>query len=122
MISIEGMEFYAPIGHYQEEQIIGTHLEVDIWFECDTTAAGISDKLEDTIDYSQIYRLVKRVMSEKCNLIEHVCHKIGVAVTTAFEGITAIEVKVSKLNPAMGGKINRVSVQNRWGVDDDKRL
>lgn len=114
LISIEGMEFYSPIGHFKEEQIIGTHFEVDLYFEADTTAAESSDKLEDTIDYSAVYRMVKRIMEEKCNLLEHVSHKIINALTTEFEDILSAEVKVSKLNPAMGGKMDRVCVHLAW--------
>ncbi len=117
LISIEGMEFYAPIGHFKEEQIIGTHFEVDLYFEADTTAAETSDKLEDTIDYSAVYRMIKQIMEEKCNLLEHVSNKIISALITEFDGITSAAVKVSKLNPAMGGKMERVSVQKFWPVE-----
>ncbi|PID94786.1 MAG: dihydroneopterin aldolase [Bacteroidetes bacterium] len=115
-ITIEGMEFYAPIGHFEEEQIIGTYFEVDLSFEVHTDNAEISDNLNDTVDYSRVYRIIKSIMTEKCNLLEHVCHKILTTITKEFNEIQSAKVKVSKLNPAMGGKINRVSVEKLFHI------
>ncbi len=116
IITIEGMEFYAPIGHFKEEQIIGTHFEVDLSFTTATENAEVSDNLEDTVDYSKVYGIVKNVMKEQCNLLEHVCYKILTAMTREFNEIQSAKVKVSKLNPAMGGKINRVSVEKLFHI------
>jgi 7,8-dihydroneopterin aldolase/epimerase/oxygenase len=117
MISVEGMEFFAYHGCFTEEQVIGTRFIVDFYFETDTNNAETSDDLKQTVNYLTIYQLVKKEMEIKAHLLEHVAHRILKSVTGAFPAITAAEVKISKLNPPLGGKIDKVCVTlstNDW--------
>ena len=109
-IEIEGMEFFAYHGHYKTEQIVGNRFLVDISVETDTNAAAKSDDLENAVDYQKIYKLVKKEMSEKSHLLEHIAQRIINVVTDHFKQISNIRVKVSKMNPPMGGVIKKVSV------------
>jgi dihydroneopterin aldolase len=45
------------------------------------------------------------------NLLEHIATRILDALYNNLTGIKKAMVKVSKLNPVMGGKIGRVSVE-----------
>lgn len=110
MIAIEGMEFFSYHGHFEEESIIGTHFLVDLYLETDTSKAELSDNLEDTINYLSVYQVVKREMSKSSSLIEHVARRIINAVKDEFKGIIVAEIKLKKLNPPLGGKINSVSI------------
>ncbi len=116
IISLEGMEFFSYHGCFTEEQIIGTRFIVDLNFETDTSPAEISDDLKQTINYQTVYRLVKKEMDIKAHLLEHVARRILKAVTNAFPEIKSANVKVSKLNPPLGGKIDKVSVTINSGV------
>jgi dihydroneopterin aldolase len=49
-------------------------------------------------------------MEQKSHLLEHIAGRILEAVFSEMEGITKATVKVSKMNPPMGGKIQSVSV------------
>ena len=109
-IELKGMEFHAYIGHYEEEKIIGTKFLVDLIIETDCSAAGKSDNLEDALDYQIVYKLVKAEMAVVCNLVENVANRILYKLFEAFENISWAEIKVSKLNPTLGGKIGAVSV------------
>jgi 7,8-dihydroneopterin aldolase/epimerase/oxygenase len=109
-IQLENMEFYAYHGCFKEEQIIGTRFIVDIEIETDTTKAEVTDHLTDTLNYQEIYQAVKKEMDEKSHLLEHVARRIINAVTSGFPGINHIRVKVSKLNPPVGGKMHQVSM------------
>jgi len=110
MITVEGMEFFAYHGCFAEEQVIGTRFIVDFYLETDTNPAEQSDDLKQTINYQTVYQLVKKEMEIKAHLLEHVAHRILKSVTSAFPAITAAEVKISKLNPPLGGKVERVCV------------
>ncbi|BDX37339.1 7,8-dihydroneopterin aldolase [Tenuifilaceae bacterium CYCD] len=110
IIKIENMEFYAYHGCFQEEQVVGNQFLVNILVEVDTQLAQQSDKLHDTVNYQVIYNLVKEEMKVKSKLLEHVSERIVTSVHLNFPEIKRIEVKVSKMNPPMGGKIERVSV------------
>jgi dihydroneopterin aldolase len=111
LIRIEGMEFYAFHGHYKEEQIVGSHFMVDITLETETDKAGMSDDLNDTLNYQKAYLIVKKEMEITSNLLEHIATRILEALYKNLKGIKRGTVKVSKLNPVMGGKIGRVSVE-----------
>jgi dihydroneopterin aldolase len=111
LIRIEDMEFYAFHGHYREEQIVGNHFLVDVALETDTGKAGKSDDLSDTLNYQTAYLIVKREMEKTSNLLEHIATRILDALYSEMNGIIRATVKVSKMNPVMGGRIGRVSIE-----------
>ncbi|MDD2528244.1 MAG: dihydroneopterin aldolase [Lentimicrobiaceae bacterium] len=110
MISIEGMEFFSYHGHFKEEQVIGTRFIVDLFIQVDTRSAEKSDKLNDTVNYFSVYETVKAEMAQQSHLLEHVANRILLAVHEQYPEVTDAEVKISKLNPPLGGKIDRVCV------------
>ena len=109
-ISIEGIRFFAYHGCQPEEQTIGNHFVVDIHFFAQTTKAEKSDDLNDTIDYSVVYDLVKEEMKISSKLLEHVGRRIMNALRNKFQKITKISVRISKLSPPINGEIKSVSV------------
>ena len=111
IIRIEDMEFYAFHGHYREEQIVGSHFMVDVEIETDTDRAGESDELADTLNYQTAYTTVRREMELTSNLLEHIATRILNALYEELNGIRKVTVRVSKMNPVMGGRIGRVSVE-----------
>lgn len=111
VIRIEDMEFYAYHGHYHEEQIVGSHFLVDVIIDTDTSRAGVSDQLHDTLNYQTAYGIVKREMEKTSNLLEHIATRILESLLAELTGINSATVRVSKLNPVMGGRIGRVSVE-----------
>ncbi len=104
------MEFFAYHGCFAEEQVIGTNFIVDFYFETTTTEAETSDDLRKTVNYQTVYQLVKKEMEIKSHLLEHVGRRILDSVMAAFPEVISAEVKISKLNPPLGGKVDRVSV------------
>ncbi len=111
LIRIEGMEFYAFHGHYREEQIVGNHFVVDVALETDTDRAGASDDLKDTLNYQKAYLIIKKEMETTSRLLEHIATRILNSLYKELKDVRKATVKVSKLNPVMGGKIDRVSVE-----------
>lgn len=107
LIQIEGMEFYSFHGHYVEEQIVGNKFLVDLTIDTDMEIPKESDNLKDAVNYQKVYEIVKQQMGEKSHLLEHIAGRILDAITSEFRGIRKVIVKVSKMNPAMGGKLNR---------------
>ena len=110
-IKIENMEFYAFHGHYREEQIVGSKFLVDLTIDADLSRPSDSDKLKDAINYQLAYRLVKEEMEKKSKLLENTAKRILDIIYDNFEGIREVTVKISKMNPPMGGgRIEKVSV------------
>ena len=117
-ISIEGMEFHAYHGCFEEEQVIGNTFMVDVHMDTDTASAELSDRLEDTVNYADVYQLVKEQMEVNSKLLEHVGRRIMDAILAKYPEIDIIEVKISKLNPPVGGKVHAVSV-TMDNIEDD---
>ena len=105
------MRFYAHHGCFQQERAIGTHFTVDIVFNTDTSRAEQSDNIADTVSYLDVYQVVKREMQQPSNLLEHVARRVGEALLKEFPAVTDIKVKVSKMNPPLGGQMHSVSVE-----------
>ena len=110
LIQIENMEFYSFHGHFKEERIVGNKFLVDLTIETDMTAPALSDNLKDAVNYQRAYEIVKSQMERKSYLLEHIAGRILDAIYSEMEGIIKITIKVSKLNPPMGGKIGSVTV------------
>ena len=111
LIHIEEMEFYAYHGHYREEQIVGNKFLVDLQLETDMTAPAASDNIKDALNYQTAYRIVKEEMAVKSHLLEHIANRILDNLFTQFgEQLIHAKIKVSKMNPPMGGKMRSVSV------------
>lgn len=114
-IRIEDMRFYAFHGCFEEERAIGTRFRVDVSLQTDTTKAQQTDNIADTVNYLSVYQVVKREMMVSSHLLEHVADRIGEAVLTEFPTVEHILVKVSKLNPPLGGQMSCVSVEIQKG-------
>ncbi len=110
IIQLEGMEFYAYHGHYKEEQLVGNKFIVDLDIEANCSAAAETDNLKDAVNYQVAYNLVKKEMTQKSNLLEHIAKRIVDSLYANLSGIHKITIKISKLNPSMGGQVERVSV------------
>jgi dihydroneopterin aldolase len=110
LIEIEGMEFYAYHGHYPVEKKVGNRFLVNLKIKADCEKAGKTDKLEDALDYQKAYQLVKVEMAITSDLLEHVATRILDRLYLELPDIQHALVKVSKMNPPMGGQIEKVSV------------
>lgn len=110
VIEIEGMKFYAYHGHFQSEQVVGNWFEVYARIETDCTQAGQSDQLDDALNYQAAYECIHKEMKTKSALLERVATRILDALYSEFPAIKKARIKLSKMNPPMGGEIERVSV------------
>lgn len=110
LIEIEGMEFYAFHGHFEVEKVAGNRFLVNLKIDADCSKAAQSDRLEDTLNYQIAYLIVKEEMSIPSDLLEHVCQRIINRIKSEFPEAQKVTVKVSKMNPPMGGQIEKVSV------------
>jgi 7,8-dihydroneopterin aldolase/epimerase/oxygenase len=110
LIEIEGMKFYAFHGHFESEQKVGNEFKVDLKIETDCNRAAVSDNLIDALNYQMAYEVVKTEMLVPSHLLENVAKRILDSLYSNFESISKAEVKISKMNPPMGGQIEKVSV------------
>ncbi len=111
VISIEGMEFFAYHGCFKEEQVIGTKFRCDLFLEVDTTKAEQTDILNDTVNYQEVYRVLKSEMDTKSKLLEHVGRRIIERIKESFPQVQHTRLIIRKLNPPLGGKMDFVGIE-----------
>jgi dihydroneopterin aldolase len=109
-INVEGISVYAFHGCLNEEAKIGGNYIVDVSMNIDFTEAASSDDLTKTIDYIDVYHIVKEEMAIRSKLIEHVGKRILDRLNKKFPQLIHCKVKVTKINPPMNGNVEKVSV------------
>lgn len=101
---------YAHHGCLKEETAIGSEYRVDILVNADLSKASISDRLSDTVDYVHINHIVKEEMKIPSKLLEHVGKRIIKRIFDEIQKVQKAKVWVSKLNPPIGGDVEKVTV------------
>ncbi len=109
-ILMEEIEFYAYHGVYDEEQKIGGKYLVDIELDFNFEKPSTSDDLADTINYSEVYEILKKEMSKPSRLIEHVAGRILNTLFQEFEILDYARIKLSKVKPPIEGQVKSVAV------------
>ena len=104
-ILLKGMTFYGFHGNSAAEQELGQRILVDVEIHRDLRAAGLSDDLGDTLNYSRIYRMVKEIVEGRSRkLLENVAEAIAGGVLEQFDA-DAVMVSVKKPGVPMKGSI-----------------
>ena len=105
-IFLEGMRFYAYHGVNSEERALGQHFLVEVVLTVYVRRAGQSDDLADTVSYSAVYKLVRRIVEgEPRNLIETVAEEIAAEILTGFPPVARVTVTVRKPEVPMKGSL-----------------
>ena len=110
VIKVEGIQLYAYHGCMKEETKTGRLYRVDVILETDLREAAQTDDLSKTIDYVEVYNIVKHEMGISSKLIEQVAQRINDHFKKKFPQIETCSVAVSKLNPPINGVIEKVTV------------
>lgn len=98
-IVLAGMRFHACHGAFEQERQTGAAYDVRIEVTTDFSRALLSDRLEDTVNYADIYQLVSNVMQTPSALLEHVAGRILRAVFKSFPQVDAIHLRLLKEHP-----------------------
>ncbi len=99
------MQFYGFHGVNAEERALGQPYLVDLAVELDLAAPGESDRLEDTISYTRLYRVVQAVLEgEPKNLLEATAQTIASRILIEFP-VAGVQVQVRKPRPPIRGSV-----------------
>ena len=109
-IIIDKMHFHAFHGVMPHEREVGNEFEVGLTLELDVTRAIESDRIEDTISYADLFKLVKEEMDIPSRLIERVAGRILRRIKAEYPQILALEVRVAKMNPPVGGLMKKAEI------------
>lgn len=111
-IILKGMTFYGYHGVSKAERKTGQRFYMDIEMTLDLGEAGKTDKLSKTIDYTQVYSLIKEIQSKKkYHLMESLAEDIANAALDKFDRLNEVTVKVRKPHAPIGGLMEYVEVE-----------
>jgi len=111
-VLLNQLQFYGYHGVYPEETKLGQRYIVDIVLYIDLKDAGTSDNLEKTVNYAEVFSLVKGIVEGKpFQLIEAVAEKIAADIFTKFPLVESCNVKVTKPNPPINGQYDNVAIE-----------
>ncbi|XP_074274139.1 dihydroneopterin aldolase 1-like [Silene latifolia] len=109
---LSGLTFYGFHGVKPEERTLGQRFVVDVDAWTDLRDAGISDNVADTIDYTEIYSIVKQVVEgPPHNLLESIAHHIASNTFAKFARVSAVRVKVKKPHVPVHGQMDYLGVE-----------
>lgn len=110
-IMIKGLRVYAYHGVNQEEKEKGQPFELDITLGVDARAAGQSDDLAQTVNYSKVSKRVLAVMlAEKNDLLERAAARVAQALLEDFP-IEEVTVLLKKPRAPIAADFEYVAVQ-----------
>lgn len=110
-IYLNGMNFYAHHGHYEQERKVGTNFRVDLQVTYDSGRAEKTDDITHAVNYLTLYDIVKQQMDIPSHILENVARRILDRISAEFPAVTSATVKVTKLAPPLGGDVREAAVE-----------
>lgn len=111
-IRIERLRVYANHGYYEEEKQYGQYFEIDAVLRLSLQNAGMTDCLEDTVNYALVCAFLSEEMIKRAvDLIETVAEELAVKLLNRYKMIQEIELEVRKPEVPMEQKVSCVSVR-----------
>lgn len=90
-------QFVGFHGILPEERQRGQRFIVDLELFLDTRTAALSGSLDDTVDYGDLFALVREWMEGKpFDLLETLAETITSAIANRFPSVTAIRLSIAK--------------------------
>ena len=111
LIKVENIRVFAYHGCLKEETKIGSDYSVDLEVKANLKTSSKTAKLDDTVDYVFLNRIIKEEMNIPSALLEHVAKRILKRIFKEDNMVTKATVWVSKLNPPIGGDVERVTIK-----------
>ena len=102
-VTLKDIRFRSYHGVLPSEHIMGGDYLVTLTLLFPASRAMRSDRLEDTVNYADVYRVVKEEMEFSTKLIENVAYRILEELGNAFPILKGAECTVTKLHPPIPG-------------------
>ena len=103
-IQLHNLEFYAYHGLLPQERVVGGHYRVDVELSLTPPLRALTeDVIDDTVNYAEVYALIRQHMEQPVNLLEHLAHRITHGLYAQFPQIQAVKLSVTKVTPPISG-------------------
>ena len=122
VIRLIGLPFYGYHGVTAAEKETGRLFEIDCELEVDLAEAGASDRLVDTIDYHQVYSVIKDTAEGTAfSLLEGLATHLSTIILDKFP-VYRVTLKVRKMHPPIAGHAKFIEVEVTRYQDDVSKL
>ncbi len=109
-IILRELRFYGYHGVFEAERKIGQEFIINLEVSLPLKKAGLTDRLENSLDYAGVYDTVGAIVTgEPLLLLETLAERIAAAVL-ANELVESVEVRVRKPNPPLPGITGGVEI------------
>lgn len=108
------MQFHAFHGVMEQERTVGNRFSVTVKLRYPFSRAMDSDELDGTLNYAEVYDVVKGEMAVPSKLLEHVAGRIRKALLLRFPEIGGGYVKIVKKAPPIAGILGAAAVEIEW--------
>ncbi|HEX2897630.1 MAG TPA: dihydroneopterin aldolase [candidate division Zixibacteria bacterium] len=111
IIRLNQMSFYGYHGVSAAEKETGRVFEVDCELEVDLAEPGHSDRLRDTIDYTEVHGIIKETVEGTAfSLVEALASALADKLLDSFPAYR-VTLRVRKLNPPIPGHVKNIEVE-----------
>ncbi len=110
-IVLKELRFRAFHGVMPQERRVGADFLITLRVGYDISKAVQTDDVGDTLNYAEVYAVVKQEMEQPSALLEHVAGRIGEALFRRFPTIRTIDLSLMKRNPPMGADCEGAGVE-----------
>ena len=97
-IELSKLQFHGYHGVHEEEHKTGGDFEVNLVVYFEPVALPVRS-LNETIDYTLLYAVIKQRMQKRTQLLETLATEIADEVLKSFSSVYEVEVSIKKINP-----------------------
>ena len=108
-IHLHNLKFYSFHGLHEEETLLGNEYEVNADIQFHEEHAEI-DSLSQTINYGDIFEIIKNRMHIPSRLLETVVMDIGKEIYEKYNYVRSIHISLKKVHPPIEGINGSVGV------------
>ena len=110
-VFLQDVRFHAFHGVMPQETKVGADFIVNLRIGYPLEQAIESDEVGDTLNYAEVYDLVKQEMKQPSKLLENVAGRIVQTISKHFPSLTSIDLTMMKQNPPMGADVEGAGVE-----------
>jgi 7,8-dihydroneopterin aldolase/epimerase/oxygenase len=112
-ITLEKLRFFAYHGLYAQEQKLGNWFEVNLRVDYSVDVDG-QLKLEETVNYVDLFQLLAQRMQQSSSLLEHICSDLVSRIRHAYPQVMAVDVHIAKWQAPVAQLQGRLGVGMKW--------
>jgi len=109
-IHLKDLEFSAHHGVYDQERVNGNTFIVNVHIGFESASQEVIQALEETINYENVFTLVKERMAIPTPLLETICGELVRSILDNFPMAMHAEVAIEKKVPPIPGMKGSVVV------------